>query len=226
MLHVPEHLHRNHPAVHAHGPEHTGEVLIRLATRLLGLVSLATADVLDVGCGVRFAQALLNRGIPIGSYTGVDVHGPLIEFLRQDVTNPRFRFALWDVHNELYNPTGPPLRADMALPVEGSFDVIWLFSVCTHMPPAEVDALLAIFRRAIRPQGGLFFSAFVDDTVEDFAERLPEFPGSRPTYAEPYLRRMLARNGWQVESSHPASDELFIQHHFVCRPVKAPLAEP
>jgi len=59
---LPEELHRNAPEVHARGPENTGSILIDLVAESLGLRDLGASDVLDVGCGVRFTQAIVNRG--------------------------------------------------------------------------------------------------------------------------------------------------------------------
>jgi hypothetical protein len=39
----------------------------------VGVRDLGGTDVLDVGCGVRFTQAFLNRSLPVRSYVGVDV---------------------------------------------------------------------------------------------------------------------------------------------------------
>ena len=49
---------------------------MKLVVERLGLRDLSESDVLDVGCRVRFTQAIINRDIPILSYTGVDVHRP------------------------------------------------------------------------------------------------------------------------------------------------------
>ena len=64
---VPPHLHRNSPKVLAAGIEETGQLLIDLATSRMGLGSLASSDILDVGCGVRFTQTIVNRRIPMRS---------------------------------------------------------------------------------------------------------------------------------------------------------------
>jgi len=218
---VPEELHRNAPDVHAKGPENTGSILMNLVAERLDLQDLGESDVLDVGCGVRFTQAILNRGIPIRSYTGVDVHRPLIEYLQREVDDPRFSFAHWDAHNARYNPAGEKITQESDLPVEGTFDVIWLFSVFTHLDPSDADALLAILRRRVRPRGALFFSAFLDDSVDSFEDKIPEHPLSLPCYTERYLRELVEANGWKVASVSPPSRELFIQHHLVCYPVAA-----
>lgn len=66
---VPDHFNRNTRRVHAIGPEKTGRVLLRVACDALGLEDLSGCDVLDVGCGVRFAQTILNCDVPIRSTT-------------------------------------------------------------------------------------------------------------------------------------------------------------
>jgi len=214
---VPDHFNRNTRRVHAIGPEKTGLVLLRVACDALGLEDLSGCDVLDVGCGVRFAQTILNCDVPIRSYAGVDVDEPLIRFLQSEVDDPRFTFAHWDVHNPLYNPQAPRMTRESTLPVAGEFDVIWLFSVFTHLPPDDAEAMLAILRRHARRDGRLLFSAFLDPTVATFAEKSPEKPGLHSTYHEAFLRSLVERNGWRVRAVHDKDPtQKFIQHHFVC----------
>ncbi|NBW86734.1 MAG: hypothetical protein EBR23_07900, partial [Planctomycetia bacterium] len=122
-LDVPQELQRNAPRVRERGADHTGEVLIRLAMQRCGLASLAESDVLDVGCGVRFTQALINRRIPFKSYSGVEVHRPIVDFLKASVEphDPRFRYAHWNVRNARYNQDGIAMAAAASLPVPGTF---------------------------------------------------------------------------------------------------------
>jgi SAM-dependent methyltransferase len=215
---IPDELHRNHPDVHASGPENTGSILMNLVVERLGLKDLSESDVLDVGCGVRFTQAIINRDIPIKSYTGVDVHRPLIEYLQREVDDPRFSFSHWDAQNAKYNPVGVKITPESRLPVEGTFDIIWLFSVFTHLYPSDANALLAILRRHVRPGGAMFFSAFLDDTVDSFEDRIPDQPLSHPCYTERYMRELVVANGWSVSSVSPPSPAHFIQHYLVCSP--------
>jgi SAM-dependent methyltransferase len=219
---IPEELHRNAPEVHALGPENTGSALIRLAAERLGLKDLGESDVLDIGCGVRFTQAIINRDIPIKSYTGIDIYRPLIDFLRREVDDPRFSFFHWNANNTKYNPEGLKITPESRLPVEGTFDVIWLFSVFTHLEASDANALLAVMRKYVRPSGALLFSAFLDDTIDSFEDRIPDYPLSFPCYSERYLRTLVVANGWSVSSVSPPSSENppLIQHHFVCRPTR------
>jgi SAM-dependent methyltransferase len=217
---VPLELNRNASRVTAAGHERTGNMLIDLVLQKLGWPDLSQADVLDVGCGVRFVQTILNLGIPIRSYTGVDVHRPLIEFLTHEVHDPRFFLSHWDVHNAMYNPHATArMTRESSLPVTGSYDLIWLFSVFTHLAPEDADAMLAILRRYVRPKGRLFFTTFIGADVDEFEDRdAPAHPLNRAFYGEAHLRGLVERNGWKMLSSDPRDPERFIQHHFLCRP--------
>jgi SAM-dependent methyltransferase len=130
----------------------------------LGVSDLGDLDVLDFGCGVRFTQAFLNRNVPIKSYVGVDVSSPVIDFLRSNVSDPRFEFFHLDAQNDLYNPTGRPLSEMTVDGVEGRrFDLICLFSVFTHLAPVDYVAMLKLLRRFVRPDGRLFYTLFIDE---------------------------------------------------------------
>lgn len=138
--------------------------LERLVCRNLGIADLGGKRVLDVGCGWRMAKALLDKNLPIGAYVGVDVFAESIEFLQSSVTDERFSFQLLDAHNAMYNPTGKPLTDIASLPVaEASFDIIWLFSVFTHLAPHDYAAMLKLLRPYVKPDGRLLFSLFINE---------------------------------------------------------------
>ena len=220
-LEIPQHLHRNDPGMAAVGYEYTGQRLMDLAMRRLGIVSLADRDILDVGCGVRFTQAIINCAIPIKSYTGVEVHKPIVDFLNENVArfDDRFRFLHWNVRNLMYNQQGPALSDFQELPTDESFELIWLFSVFTHMDPADAMAMLQILRRHIRPNGRLFFSAFIDDNLTGFEDRVKEAPLFQAYYGRDYMQSLIEQAGWVVEGFFDKDQNFYIQHHFICAPV-------
>jgi SAM-dependent methyltransferase len=128
----------------------------------LGLPDFSASEVLDYGCGVKFSEVLINLGIPIKRYVGVDVHEGLIDFLGSHVDDPRFEYHHVNVHNAMYNPSGEPLTAETELPFgPRRFDVICLFSVFTHLAPHDFRALLTILRRHIKDVGRLFFTLYI-----------------------------------------------------------------
>jgi SAM-dependent methyltransferase len=134
----------------------------------LGVPDLGELEVLDFGCGVRFAQTIVNRALAIKRYVGVDVYRDMIDFLVANVGDPRLEFLHLDAHNDRYNPTGRPLAvvAD-ALPIERNrFDLICLFSVFTHLAPHDYGAMLRVLRRFVRPTGRLFFTLFINEKTE------------------------------------------------------------
>ena len=125
----------------------------------LGLSDLSESAVLDMGCGVKMTETLINEGLPIKRYVGIDVYGEMIDFLRSNVEDPRFEYFHVPLHNDLYNPAGERLTASTRLPVPiGGFDVIWLFSVFTHLAPDDFHAMLRVLRPHARDSGRLVFS--------------------------------------------------------------------
>jgi SAM-dependent methyltransferase len=204
--------------VAAAGYENTGQFLINLATQRAGFPNLEKVDVLDVGCGVRFAMTIINRRIPVKSYTGVEVYRPIVEFLQDNVEpyDKRFKFVHWNVHNQVYNPNGDELTAQKGLPVEGPFDLIWLFSVFTHLNPKDSLSLLQLLRKRIRKNGKLFLSAFIDDELDGFEDRVKDRPLLNAYYGRKYMQSLIEQSGWNIQSFN--DPDQYILHYIVCSP--------
>ena len=63
------------------------------------LFALEGRSVLDVGCGIAmFYRFLRNSGVSVGSYTGIDIVEPFLEFDRS--TYPEARFLSLDIAND------------------------------------------------------------------------------------------------------------------------------
>ena len=84
-LSVPREFRRGGKADNEVESVESGYDLIQLMCRNLGKATLAETDVLDMGCGTKLVQAILDRELPVRSYVGIDVHTPLIEFLKVNV---------------------------------------------------------------------------------------------------------------------------------------------
>ncbi|HET6247886.1 MAG TPA: methyltransferase [Tepidisphaeraceae bacterium] len=218
-LQIPESLQRNTPAVREAGYENTGLALINLATRKMGFDSLAGLSILDVGCGVRFTQTLINQKVDFGSYTGIEIEKSIVDFLNREVAanDDRFVFAHLEAANVKYAGKGKPMASFERLPIDSRHDIIWLFSVFTHLDPQDSAAMLKFLRRHIKPGGKLFFSAFIDEKLEGFDDRVKDKPLLKAYYGPALVRSMIGEAGWRVESFY--EPEKFIQHHFVCSPV-------
>lgn len=245
ILKVPRELRRGGRADNEQSSVESGVELIKLICSSFGLEDLGGSDVLDMGCGNKLVQAILEEGFPVGSYVGIDVHRPLIEFLQQNVDDARFNFYPLDVHNEMYNPQGKPLAEDTPLPLpEAGFDVICLFSVFTHLAPHDYVAMLKLLRRFARPDARIIYSLFVNETTSgghgwvdrmlpfieaaiteenvdkpfpDFVDWVPEKPLWRAVYSRAHALELVEGTGWEVESLNDPQE--FIQHYMVCKPV-------
>lgn len=134
-----------------------------------GLVS--SSSLLDVGCGVgRLAIGLLAKSLDVSEYVGVDVDRRSIRWCRRYLqsTQPKFRFEHLDVANARYNRRGARLSQSFRLPLEtGRFDVIYLYSVFSHMEAPDVQLYLREFRRLLKPTGGVYLTAFLEEGVPD-----------------------------------------------------------
>jgi Methyltransferase domain len=90
----------------------------------------------------------------VGTYVGVDVYADMIDFLKQNVADPRFGYHHIDVRNERYNPDACPMTDDTDLGVgDRQFDLICLFSVFTHLNPHDYRTMLRLLRRYCGPTG-------------------------------------------------------------------------
>jgi len=138
--------------------------IIEHMSKHFGLADLGETKLLDIGCGSKFTQAILDRNLPIGQYVGIDVYAEMINFLKSNVDDPRFSFHHMNVHNEMYNQDGETLTAETRLPMgEEKFDLISLFSVFTHLSPHDYVAMLKLLRSYVKPDGRLFFTLFVNE---------------------------------------------------------------
>jgi SAM-dependent methyltransferase len=159
----------------------------------VGVPDLGDLEVLDFGCGIRFTQAFVNRSVPIGHYVGVDVSRDVIAFLQANVSDHRFEFLHLDAHNDLYNPGGQPLSSLTVPEIEGRrFDLICLFSVFTHLAPADYVAMLQLLRRFVKPDGRLFFTLFVNERTDGGYGYIDRLSAAMTASTDPKVKQRLA----------------------------------
>lgn len=129
----------------------------------------AARDIVEIGCGVgRDAISLMPRLSRFGSYLGIDVMAPSIAWAQANIAtvDPRFRFVHFDVSDPQHNPGGQSSMQTYSLPLaDRSTDLVFLFSVFTHMFPADVAHYLHEFARILRPGGRVLASVFVVDNA-------------------------------------------------------------
>jgi SAM-dependent methyltransferase len=207
----------------------------REARRLIERCGLTAASrVLDIGCGPgRLPLGLIAELGAVRRYEGVDVDRHAIAWCRRWITPEHdvFRFTHLDVRNERYN-AGGEIRLDERFRFDfddGGFDVIYLYSVFTHMVAAEIGIYLAELRRLLAPRGRVFLTAYIEDGVPDVSVNPPGYrqasitPLHRVRLSRRYFERLVARHALAVArldhaAEHDGQSGIYLAH----RPERAP----
>lgn len=196
-----------------------GRLLLDYLVRHAGLQPCD--HVLDVGCGAgRAAYALAGYLGAEGRYLGFDTYPFGVDWCRDNITpsHPNFRFELVDVYSGVYNPFGAVRASEFRFPcADGSFDLVVLNSVFTHMLPADMAHYLDEIARVLRPGGRMFATYyFMNDDARsrmaqgrsnpDFTRSFGQFHVADPTsmedavaFEEGLVRKLLSRSGLEVE---------------------------
>jgi ubiquinone/menaquinone biosynthesis C-methylase UbiE len=120
--------------------------------------------VLDVGCGTGRMARPLTKYLKGGSYDGIDIVAPSIEWCQKMFTprHPNFHFHFTDIYNKTYNPIGSYRASEYRFPFENSsFDFVFLNSVFTHMLPQDMENYLAEIARVLKQGGRCFITYFL-----------------------------------------------------------------
>ena len=115
--------------------------------------------VLDLGCGTGTAAAAMQKRWPKAQVLALDIALPMLQQAKRG--SSRWNASRWN----LFARTPQAVCADArALPLaDGSVDI--LFSNLCLQWVDDLDAVLAGFRRVLKPQGLLLVSTFGPDTL-------------------------------------------------------------
>jgi SAM-dependent methyltransferase len=198
----------NAPNIARYPAEVSGYHILRCMAARLGWPSLTQKRILDFGCGVRLARTIVNLGLDIGLYAGVDVNPFSIDWLRSNIKDPRFIFEHIDDYNHEYNPDGNPDEDYASLKHLSAldFDVACMFSVITHQGPAEAKRLFSGLRALVHGNGQLYFTAFLSREITDFKGGV---------YHPDYLAELLRQSGWHTDRIYDRTQ--LQQFAFVCQ---------
>lgn len=131
--------------------------------------------VLDIGCGPgRLAIALLDALGPM-EYLGVDIIRGTIDWCRRNISarHPLMEFVHLDRHHRRYAGRGTR-KAPIVPAPDGKADLVYLFSVVSHMERADLMGHLVEFERVLAPGGRIVLTGFiVDGDIPDCEENPP-----------------------------------------------------
>ena len=170
------------------------------AIELLERLELLRPDlrILDFGCGPgALAPVLAPRLGENGSYRGLDIHRPSIEWCRRAcASDPRFSFDA--------------LEGAGAWPAAtAGSDLVLAKSVFTHLLEDDARRSLAQVRRVLAPGGRAVVTAFTFDPERYGAGPLPWFPF--PGAGEPVRWRRRARPTAAVAYERPRFEALIAE---------------
>jgi SAM-dependent methyltransferase len=120
--------------------------------------------VLDIGSGNgQKAGALARYLIPKGSYEGIDVVADGVAWCQRAYRRfPNFRFQQAEIYSSHYNQAATGNAANYRLPyADAEFDLVFLCSVFTHMPAAEVANYISEISRVLKPGGRCVMTFFL-----------------------------------------------------------------
>jgi len=176
--------------------------------------------VLDVGCGIgRLAVPLTKYLNNQGSYEGFDIVKSGIKWCKKNISKsyPNFKFKHIDLKNDLYNLSTDKEAKNFIFPYkDNEFDLVFLFSVFTHMTPLDVDNYLEQINRVLKPNGICFATFFILN--EEIKKLMDNYDGlkfiydkgdyvlldkkvheANVAYKENYLKDLITKDKFKIE---------------------------
>lgn len=181
------------------------------AQRLIDRCRLTSETrILDIGCGVgRLAIGILSQMDQPPRYWGIDVDIHSVRWCKRHIEASQFRFHFDRINalNRRYNPGGMDVEASFRLPYENaSFELVYLYSVFSHMMPKDVEVYLAEFYRLLTTTGQVFLTGFVENNVPDVVENPQgyrrEWMGDLHCvrYEKGYFESLIRKTGFEIRA--------------------------
>jgi len=133
--------------------------------------------ILDLGCGRgRLAQGLITtEEKDYFHYVGVDINEEDIAYCKNTAVENDFEFHHFDMNNSMYNADGTKCD-ELEFPYKGKpFDIIYSWSVFSHLEPSDIDYYLGLYRSLLKPTGIVFVTFIADKKCVENPTYNPEW---------------------------------------------------
>lgn len=183
----------------------------REAERLVQYCGLTPdSRVLEIGGGPgRLPIGILQKVGDVRQYSDVDVDRKSVEWCERYIhsDHPSFTFTHIDVANLSYNKKGPIAQTEIRLPfADLTFDIIYLYSVFSHLTRQDIKAYCREFQRLLHPEGKVFITTFVEEDVPEMIINPQDYQGRRWTgplhcvrYNREFMEQLYKEHGFVVE---------------------------
>lgn len=197
----------------------------------------ASHTVLDIGSGLGRTAVRLTQFLDYtGSYEGFDVVKKGVDWCTKKISPdfPNFNFQYVSLANDLYNDSEQKAKEFVFPYQDGQFDIVFLFSVFTHMSIDEIAHYFQEINRVLKPGGQCLATCFIYDeklepvianrasfsfphTGEGFRLMDKEVTAANIAISEPKLTEMLSKSKLQKTQ--------FIKGHWRDKLMKNSVAE-
>jgi len=127
-----------------------------------------SSNVLDVGCSTgKLLIGIKNSISSVNHYHGVDVDKKHIEWADKALSTDNYKFSYLNLQNDRYNNGGKPIDDSFRFPTDRKFNIIYLYSVFSHMVTHDVIIYLREFRRILDINGTVVMTVFIDNNIKD-----------------------------------------------------------
>jgi len=130
-----------------------------------------TDNITDIGCGFGRLPIGIMKVFDSINYVGIDVHKPSIDWCNRFIGKKRddINFIYLNIKNDRYNYKGKEFNDNFCFPIESkSQNLVYLYSVFSHMQLEEMRKYLIDFKRILKNGGGVFFTTFAEKDVPDY----------------------------------------------------------
>jgi len=167
-------------------------------------------NILDIGCGYGRLPIGLLQVFDSINYLGIDVYKPSIRWCTKYISkqSSNMEFIHLDMKNERYNNVGEKISNKFKFPIQDSSqNLIYLYSVFSHMELDDMRLYLKEFKRIIKNDGKIFFTAFVEKNVPDYKINpknyiFKKFSGPLHVvrYNDQFIKNELKMAGFSIEN--------------------------
>ncbi|MDA1209169.1 MAG: class I SAM-dependent methyltransferase [bacterium] len=171
---------------------------------------------LEIGCGTgRLPIGIMRTIGKVKKYEGIDVSDAAIDWCKRHIEahHPEFQFTRINVKNDRYNPDGSIISEEFRLPIaNGSYDIIYLYSVFSHMELEDCVLYLKEFKRVLKPGGKVFLTTFIEENVPKFEvnpkDYRTDWKGALHCvrFDKMFFKQLISQYGFQIDAFHYAKE--------------------